>query len=42
MRSGTFHWGAYDLTPTGLPSLVVDTTDSYVPALDEIAQFATG
>jgi predicted kinase len=42
MRSGRFGWGSYDLAPIGLPSLNVDTTDAYVPGLDEIAQFATG
>ena len=42
MRSGTFGWGSYDLTPISIPSLAVDTTDSYVPGLDQIAQFATG
>ena len=40
MRSGRFDWDAYDLTPLGLGSLVVDTTDAYVPGIDEIADFA--
>ena len=41
MRAGQFDWSSYDLAPTGLPSLTVDTTNAYVPGLDEIALFAT-
>jgi predicted kinase len=41
MRSGSFGWDAYDLAPLGLASLVVDTTDSYLPGIDEIVDFAT-
>jgi predicted kinase len=41
MQSGSFGWDSYDLGPIGLPSLAVDTTDAYVPGLDEIAQYAT-
>jgi uridine kinase len=41
MRKDRLDWAAYDLAPLDLTSLVVDTTDAYVPAIDEIAAFAT-
>ena len=41
MRKDRFDWAAYDLAPLDLMSLVVDTTDAYVPGIDEIAAFAT-
>lgn len=40
MQSGTFDWGRYEPMELGIPTMRVDTTDSYVPTLDEIARFS--
>jgi predicted kinase len=40
MEAGTFNWRRYDPMELGIPTMRVDTTDGYVPTLDEIAQFS--
>jgi len=42
MRSGRFGWDAYDLASLGMTCLVANTTDVYVPGIDEIVDFAIG
>ena len=41
MHTDRLDWDVYNLEPLDLASLVVDTTDAYVPGIDEIAAFAT-
>jgi predicted kinase len=41
MHTDRLDWDVYNLEPLDLTSLVVDTTDAYVPGIDEIAAFAT-
>ena len=41
MQTDQLDWDVYDLEPLDLTSLVVDTTDAYVPGIDEIESFAT-
>ncbi len=40
MDQGTFDWSAYGPLDLGIPTLLVDTTDSWVPDLDAIVAFA--